>query len=282
LHNLAKKYDYIIFSRFLSKSNIKNYSKIRSIGNLFFIKLTLFLSRCSFSDPGNAIYCISFELFNKLKFSLLSSSMLTLMLTLLPWHFQRALWHPEYAMYAVVPIFIIFLLIFTDYYAESTKHKVLKLTALLMLISTFEPYYWVFVEILLVAIFILFAITQRFSLKKNLNNLYYLSIIPFLQLIELLIQRNQSTYPLLSSPLERIYGYAEKYSGSFIALFLPSPISLIPFFSKLRLKFDQLSTLSLGEAGPWNSLLGSLAIIFCLILAIYLMITNVKYAIYLI
>ena len=218
----------------------------------------------------------TFLLFNKLKFSLLSSSMLTLMLTLLPWHFQRALWHPEYAMYAVVPIFIIFLLIFTDYYAESTKHKVLKLTAILMLISTFEPYYWVFVEILLVAIFILFAITQRFSLKKNLNNLYYLSIIPFLQLIELLIQRNQSTYPLLSSPLERIYGYAEKYSGSFIALFLPSPISLIPFFSKLRLKFDQLSTLSLGEAGPWNSLLGALAIIFCLILAIYLMITNVK------
>jgi len=218
----------------------------------------------------------TFLLFNKLKFSLLSSSMLTLMLTLLPWHFQRALWHPGYADYAVVPIFIIFLLIFTDYDAESTKHKVLKLTAILMLISTFEPYYWVFVEILLVAIFILFAITQRFSLKKNLNNLYYLGIIPFLQLIELLIQRNQSTYPLMSSPLERIYGYAEKYSGSFIALFLPSPISLIPFFSKLRLKFDQLSTLSLGEAGPWNSLLGAFAIIFCLILAIYLMITNVK------
>lgn len=73
LYNLRKKYDYIIFSRFLSKSNIKNYSKIRSIGNLFFIKLTLFLSRCSFSDPGNAIYCISFELFHKLKFNNLTN-----------------------------------------------------------------------------------------------------------------------------------------------------------------------------------------------------------------
>jgi len=68
LYNLTKKYDFIIFSRFLSKSNIKNYSKIRSVGNLFFIKLTLFLSGCRFSDPGNAIYCISSELFNKLKF----------------------------------------------------------------------------------------------------------------------------------------------------------------------------------------------------------------------
>jgi|688.fasta_scaffold517584_2 hypothetical protein len=74
LHNLAKKYDYIIFSRFLSKSNIKNYSKIRSIGNLFFIKLTVFLSSCKFSDPGNAIYCISSELFNKLKFDDLTNS----------------------------------------------------------------------------------------------------------------------------------------------------------------------------------------------------------------
>jgi len=57
--NKTIKYDYIIGSRFLSKKNTKNYSLLRKIFNIFFIKITNLTTGCKLSDPGSAIYIIN-------------------------------------------------------------------------------------------------------------------------------------------------------------------------------------------------------------------------------
>ncbi len=220
----------------------------------------------------------SFLMFYKLKFSLLSNSGLTLLLSLLPWHFQRALWHVTYANYAAVPLFIIFLIILVQ--DDKTKNKVIKLSLILLLIATFVPYYWAFVEILLIPIFFILWINKKYDLKTGILGLWYLFIIPFVQLIQIIVLRKQSLYEVMSSPVERAYRFVEMYSGSFIALLMPNPYSLIPFLAEIRQNFDEVSNLSKTESGPWNSLIGIFVILFCLVLFISLATSSLKPAIW--
>ena len=216
----------------------------------------------------------TFLMFQKLKFSLTSSFIFTLILTLLPWHFQRALWHVSYANYFIIPLFVILLheLIYKIY----SKKYIIKITLILLLISTSLPYYWAFVEIILFFIIIFQYIDQKINLKKISWDIYLLSIIPIVQFFQVLILKGNQIYPVLDSPIIRFFGYVEKYSGSFIALILPSPISLITYFGKFRSGFDKVSNLGLGESGPWNSLIGVAAIIFALLLFIILATSNFK------
>ena len=220
----------------------------------------------------------SFLMFHKLKFSLLSNSSLTLLLSLLPWHFQRALWHVTYANYAAVPLFIIFLIILVQ--EDKTKNKVIKLSLILVLIATFVPYYWAFVEILLIPIFFILWINKKYEIKTGLLSLWYLFIIPLVQLVQIIVLKKQSLYEVMSSPVERVYGFVEMYSGSFIALLMPNPYSLIPFLAEIRQNFDQVSNLSKTESGPWNSLIGVFVILFCLGLFISLATSSFKPAIW--
>jgi hypothetical protein len=220
----------------------------------------------------------SFLMFHKLKFSLLSNSGLTLLLSLLPWHFQRARWHVTYANYVAVPLFIIFLIILVQ--EDKTKNKVIKLSLILLLIATFVPYYWAFVEILLIPIFFILWINKKYELKTGLLSLWYLFIIPFVQLVQIIILKKQSLYEVMSSPVERAYGFIEMYSGSFIALLMPNPYSLIPFLAEIRQNFDEVSNLGKTESGPWNSLIGIFVILFCLVLFISLATSSFKPAIW--
>ena len=59
-------FDYISFSRFMKNSNLSKYSRLRTIGNFFFIFLTKFLTKCNFSDPGSVTYLISKKFFDKI------------------------------------------------------------------------------------------------------------------------------------------------------------------------------------------------------------------------
>jgi len=63
---LEKRYDYVLFSRFIKKSNLNNYSKLRIVGNFFFIFLTKLITNCRFSDPGSATYLMSRNFFKKI------------------------------------------------------------------------------------------------------------------------------------------------------------------------------------------------------------------------
>jgi len=216
----------------------------------------------------------TYLLFHKLKFSIISNSGLTLLLTLLPWHFQRSIWHVSYANYAVVPLFLIFLIILVQ--EDKQKYKVLKLSFLLLIISTSMPYYWAFVEILLIPILIVRWMNQKYNTKTLFIHLWYLSIIPIIQIIQVIISKMQSVYEIMSSPVERAYGFVEMYSGSFISLLMPNPYSLIPFFSAIRQNFEDVSNLGKTESGPWNSLIGIFAILFCLIILISQATTNFK------
>jgi len=64
--NLTSKKDYYSFSRFLKKNNTIDYSQLRKFANILFIFLTKVLTKTNFSDPGNNIYVIKKDLFNKI------------------------------------------------------------------------------------------------------------------------------------------------------------------------------------------------------------------------
>ena len=64
--NKKIEYDYIIGSRFLNNKNTKNYSIIRKIFNIFFIRVTNLTTGCKLSDPGSAIYIINKKLLLKI------------------------------------------------------------------------------------------------------------------------------------------------------------------------------------------------------------------------
>ena len=64
--NKTTKHDYIQASRFLKKSDSKNYSLLRKVFNYIFKQLTIFTTECKLSDPGCAIYMISKKLLFKI------------------------------------------------------------------------------------------------------------------------------------------------------------------------------------------------------------------------
>jgi|TARA_B110000027_G_C16083685_1_gene284881 hypothetical protein len=63
--NINSQRDYYLFSRFLNKKNIINYSKIRIIFNLIFITITKVLTKTYFTDPGQSTYILKKNIINK-------------------------------------------------------------------------------------------------------------------------------------------------------------------------------------------------------------------------
>lgn len=104
LNNFLKKIkentnlNVILSSRFLKKSNIKNYSLIRVIGNLFFNKLTYLCSSYKMSDAGSAIILIHRNILKKISYRLLSNH----------WHFHPQLnlilYHLKDAKISEIPL----------------------------------------------------------------------------------------------------------------------------------------------------------------------------------
>lgn len=68
--NYKKKYDYYLFSRFLNKTNTKNYNFLRKVMNIFFIKLTRLLTKINLTDPGSSTMVVSQRSFKKIKQSI--------------------------------------------------------------------------------------------------------------------------------------------------------------------------------------------------------------------
>jgi hypothetical protein len=216
----------------------------------------------------------TYFLFKKFQFTVIASSFFSLFLSLLPWHFQRALWHVSYANYIAIPLFILLIYLIIQNQKLNSRSTFVRILLILLFISTLMPYYWLFIEILLfITIFYLF-LTKNLNPKYLNKSIMILSIIPFVQAVTMFVLRSQSIYVSFSSPVERFYGFVERYSGSFIALFMPSPNSKIPFFGQLRKNFDNASSLGVGEAGPWNSIIGSAALIFILGIFIYFAVSN--------
>lgn len=220
------------------------------------------------------ITTINYFLFRKMEFKTLSSSLFATLLSLIPWHYQQAIWHVNYANYSAVPLTI--LIVYYLISSNNIRLQIKKIILLLLLTTTLAPYFWIFSEIIIIISIFYFFVT-----KKNFKAInYYLiitTIIPIVKIIELFILKNQSLYVGFSSPVERDFGMVEKYSGSFMALFMPSPHSLIPFFSHIRSNFDNSSNLGFGEGGPWNSLIGIIALTFTLLLFIQSAITRKVY-----
>ncbi len=64
--NKIDKFEYIVGSRFSNKNNAHEYSLVRKIANIFFQKLTSLVSSNKLTDPGNAIYLMSYKLLKKI------------------------------------------------------------------------------------------------------------------------------------------------------------------------------------------------------------------------
>ena len=255
-----------------------DFSPFRAISIFDPISLTILTTFFDAISSINLLVLINFiltttatlYLFRKLKFNYAISLILSITLSLSPWHFQRALWHVTVANYAAVPLLILAIILIL----ENTKKNLLKVTLILLYIASSFAYYFVLTEIFLF-IYTLYALINHTKLRLKFSHLfYYLMVIPFYQLIQFLWQRSNLLYAQISNPTERVFEYVERYSGSFIALFMPNPYSAIPFFAQLRNSFAKQSQLGFGEGGPWNSIIGIIAIVFTIGLIIFLSLSN--------
>ncbi len=206
----------------------------------------------------------TFEMFQKLKFSLVQTLFLSISLTLLPWHFQRSLWHVTLANYFTIPLAIILIILLKEIWNKYNKNKLYLIIISLILISTTHTYNWFYTEILLLLTLVFLSLQNKFDANK-LKYFLLLLVMPISILSQKLIISLNNLYTVMTSPVERSYEFIERYSGSFIALFMPSPMSGFEFFSKFRSNFDQVSKLSIGESGPWNSIIGIVAIAFVIL-----------------
>jgi hypothetical protein len=220
------------------------------------------------------ITTINYFLFRKIEFKTLSSSLFAILLSLIPWHYQQAIWHVNYANYVAVPLTLLIVYYLID--SNKIRLQIKKMILLILLITTLAPYFWIFSEIILIISVIYLFVTKKIF-KAITYYVIIIAIIPIVKIIELFTLKSQSLYVGFSSPVERDFGMVEKYSGSFMALFMPSPHSLIPFFSHIRSNFDHSSNLGYGEGGPWNSIIGIIALIFTLLLFIQSAITEKVY-----
>jgi hypothetical protein len=91
----------------------------------------------------------TYFLFRKFQFTVITSSFFSLFLSLLPWHFQRALWHVSYANYIAIPLFILLIYLIIQDQKQNSRSTFVRIFLILLLISTLMSYYWLFIEILL-------------------------------------------------------------------------------------------------------------------------------------
>ena len=216
----------------------------------------------------------TYILFRKFGFSVRSSSAFSLMLALIPWHFQHAVWHVNYANYLGVPLTILVIHHLVKGQQSNPNQNFIKIIFLLLLTTTLAPYFWLFTQIILFVALGYLLIFKELDKNFRLKSLILFLIIPFIKLTELFILKSQSIYVSFSSPVERDFSMVERYSGSFMALLMPNPNSALPFFGGIRNKFDRSSNLGFGEGGPWNSWIGILAIIFTVSIFIYFAVGN--------
>lgn len=216
------------------------------------------------------VQIFTYLMFQKLGFSYISSLVLSLSLTLSPWHFQRSLWHVSLANYFTIPLIIISLIYLYELQNKYKQTKFISIILILLLISTTHPYYWIFSEFLLISFLIFLIFLNRKNL--NLTNIMCIFVLPISVIFQKLIINRENLYVVLQSPVERGYEFIERYSGSFIALFMPNPFSGFNFLASTRGNFDAVSKLSIGESGPWNSILGIIFIGFTITLFVALII----------
>jgi hypothetical protein len=268
----------LLFNNNLGWPYSLDFSPFRAISIFDYVSLSALNTNFDAITSINALVLINFMittsatifLLRKLKFNYAFSLILSLALSLSPWHFQRALWHVTVANYAAIPLLIIVIILIQ----ENTKRNLIKISLILVYIASSFAYYFVITEILLF-VYALYALFNFNKLKIKVSYLfYYLMIIPVYQLVQFVWQNNNSLYTQMSNPTERVFEYVERYSGSFIALFMPNPYSTIPFLAQIRNSFDQQTQLGLGEGGPWNSVLGIVALVFTFGLILYLTLSN--------
>ncbi|MFM1825702.1 MAG: hypothetical protein RLZZ37_337 [Actinomycetota bacterium] len=251
-------------------SDLSNWGIPSIFDFLYFSLTTLFFSAIASSNlliffGFVLVQVINFILFRFLKFSLNSSLIISVILTLIPWHFQRALWHVTLANYFTIPLTLVLIIIIFKQSVKFNKNNLLLIISSLILISFTHPYFWFYTEIL-IFLTLIFITFQKSINYKNFKLYLILLVIPISVLIQKFIVNQGNLYLVLQNPVERSYEFIERYSGSFIAIFMPNPNSGFEFLAKLRNSFDRVSQLSVGESGPWNSIFGvtmfSVAILF--------------------
>lgn len=208
-------------------------------------------------------------------FSMPVSAISALALSLAPWHLQRALVHPSYALYISVPLFLIFVSFYLRWQNHGKRTTYFGLLFILFLISISAEYYWVFTLLFLI-IFIFYAniFKKIFNNKIIFQNFFLIIIIPLSGLISLMYQRQISIYPNLGNTVERNFAQVETYSGSFMSILLPSPLTAIPFLDRLRLNFESTSLYVNNENHPWSSIFIIFSILFVFALLAILAFSN--------
>jgi len=189
-----KQTGYLLVNNNLGWPYSLDFSPFRAISIFDFISLSALNTYFDAITSINALVLINFMittsatlfLLRKLKFNYVFSLILSLALSLSPWHFQRALWHVTVANYAAIPLLIIVIILIQ----ENTKRNLIKISLILIYIASSFAYYFVITEILLF-VYALYALFNFNKLKTKVSYLfYYLMIIPVYQLVQFVWQNN--------------------------------------------------------------------------------------------
>jgi hypothetical protein len=205
-----------------------------------------------------------------LGFSIPTAFIVAISLAVIPWHIQRAFIHPSLSFYLAPPLLIALIVFYLKWQINNKNKYYIYSIFILLIISISHVYWWVFSLIFLLVFFIF-----RFTYYKNSSSQVYFGtivlflVIPVSVFVSYIYQKSISVYPLISAAVVRSFDQVERYSGSFISLFLPSPLSAIPFFSSIRNKYEKESLLTNLESSPWSSILA----IVSLCVVIYIIFT---------
>lgn len=200
------------------------------------------------------IATLTFLAWRTLGFSRLISIVTAIALALLPWHIQRSLVHPNLSLYIAAPLFIIFIVCYLKWQSEKKNSYFYWAVFILIIISISAEYWWIFSFIFL-SVFLIY----RFTYFKNQDSTNLIGsailfiLIPVSALVSLFYQRSISIYPALGETVVRNFEQVERYSGSFTSLFLPNPLTGIPFLGSLRNNYENRSFLTNLESSPWGS-----------------------------
>lgn len=209
----------------------------------------------------------SYAAWRFLDFSRAVSFIVALSLSLIPWHIQTIFFNSDLALYLAPPLFLLFVTFYLKWINNQTK-KHLFFAVLALIVTSLLGSIWSFYSTIFVIIFLIYINLLRNSInyKNIIESFIFVLIIPISNLISLIYVKSSAQYPAIAATSGKNFESLERLSGSFSSLFLPSPLTGIPFISTLRRNFENLSLFSNQLSSPWSSLLVSAAISFSIAL----------------
>jgi hypothetical protein len=194
---------------------------------------------------------------------------LAVSISIAPWHFQRLSGHLFLANYSslIVGLFIGLFALRVIRSAKDPREAMRGwLVTLILILCSFYVagggLYWAFGSLVAIAFMTIPTLLGNRSWRGLWVTAMALAATPAFALMWLKVQASTSTLPVIVQAYGRQFRETELYGGAISTLVLGSPLSGIARIAKQRLTYGNNTSLAINlESGPWNSVIGVIAII---------------------